>query len=148
MSQKWERLLLILRRLTRSLPSSWFDKSLRVWSASKKSLASSPDMMMRSTTVLKDEQLRHWIPIKCHARASSDCSQSIQVMLTTRASSGGRGCKTIPCAIAFHVGIILSFVSAVFLQTGHRESWVASCLKNNKIKENKSFTCKKRTRTV
>lgn len=129
--QKCERLLLILRRLMRSLPSSSLDKPLLVRRTSKNSFASSPDMTIRSTTVLNDEQLRHWTPRKCQALASSDCSQSMQVIFTTRASSGGTGCSLTPVAMAFQVGIILSLVSAVFLQIGHRESWAANCRKHS-----------------
>jgi hypothetical protein len=33
---------------------------------------------------------------------------------------GGTGCRATPAAIAFQVGIMRSFVLAVFLQTGHR----------------------------
>ena len=129
--QKCERLLAILLRLIRSLPSSSLDKPLLVRRASKNSFASSPDMTVRSTTVLKDMQLRHWMPRKCQALASSDCSQSIQDIFTTLASSGGTGCSRTPLAIIFHVGIIRSLVSAVFLQIGHRESWAASCRKHS-----------------
>ena len=86
---------------------------------------------MLSTTVLKEEQLLHWIPKKCQARPSSDCSQSLHVILTTRANSGGTGCSATPAAMASQVGSIRSLVSAVFLHTGHRLSCSANWRKHS-----------------
>ena len=67
--------------------------------------------------------------VRVQARSSSVRSQSLHIMVTAFARSGGTGCSSMPMAIAFQVGCILSCVSAVFLHTGQRESCAASSRK-------------------
>lgn len=114
-----------------SISIDWlpFAPTLSRASLSKYSAAGCPIIIISSTMVLKLEQLLHCTPKKCQRRLFSCTSQSLHVILTTLVNSGGMGCKAIPMVIAFHVSAILSGVSAVFLQTGQRESKLASCWK-------------------
>ncbi len=78
-----------------------------------------------STTVLKLSHTGHCTPKKCHPKFALLSPQSLHRTSTTRARSGGMGCKRMSRALANLAALVDSSESTVFLHIGHRPSYRA-----------------------
>jgi hypothetical protein len=80
----------------------------------------SPVLTTCSTTVLKLVQWGHCTPRKCQLRWLLRVSQSLHMMLTTRARSEGMGCISMSRARVAHAAAMDCWLTTVFLQMGQR----------------------------